>query len=157
MSAIETDLLKPELVFFDFEATDRIDFFTKLGEKLKEGGYVKDSWLGAILEREKNSPPGLECTSISVALPHVDPQHLNKPYIAIIKPKNPIEFDGMADTGLVNAQLIVNLGLLAHEEGQVAVLQAFLGIFIDDAASADIMAQTTPQGMVDTVIKYCAE
>ena len=28
MSAIETDLLKPELVFFDFEATDRIDFFT---------------------------------------------------------------------------------------------------------------------------------
>ena len=104
MSAIETDLLKPELVFFDFEATDRIDFFTKLGEKLKEGGYVKDSWLDAILEREKNYPTGLECTSISVALPHVDPQHLNKPYIAIIKPKNPIEFDGMADTGLVNAQ-----------------------------------------------------
>ena len=157
MSAIETDLLKPELVFFDFEATDRIDFFTKLGEKLKEGGYVKDSWLDAILEREKNYPTGLECTSISVALPHVDPQHLNKPYIAIIKPKNPIEFDGMADTGLVNAQLIVNLGLLAHEEGQVAVLQAFLGIFIDDAASADIMAQTTPQGKIDTVIKYCAE
>lgn len=79
MSAIETDLLKPELVFFDFEATDRIDFFTKLGEKLKEGGYVKDSWLDAILEREKNYPTGLECTSISVALPHVDPQHLNKP------------------------------------------------------------------------------
>ena len=157
MSAIETDLLKPELVFFDFEATDRIDFFTKLGEKLKEGGYVKDSWLDAILEREKNYPTGLECTSISVALPHVDPQHHNKPYMAIIKPKNPIEFDGMADTGLVNAQLIVNLGLLAHEEGQVAVLQAFLGIFIDDAASADIMAQTTPQGMIDTVIKYCAE
>ena len=72
MSAIETDLLKPELVFFDFEATDRIDFFTKLGEKLKEGGYVKDSWLDAILEREKNYPTGLECTSISVALPHVD-------------------------------------------------------------------------------------
>ena len=87
---IETDLLKPELVFFDFEATDRIDFFTKLGEKLKEGGYVKDSWLDAILEREKNYPTGLECTSISVALPHVDPQHLNKPYIAIIKPKNPM-------------------------------------------------------------------
>ena len=59
MSAIETDLLKPELVFFDFEATDRIDFFTKLGEKLKEGGYVKDSWLDAILEREKNYPTGL--------------------------------------------------------------------------------------------------
>lgn len=157
MATIDTTLLKPELVFLDFEATDRLDFFQKLGAELTKRGYVKDTWLDAILEREKNYPTGLACPAISVALPHVDPQHLNKPYIAIIKPKNPIEFDGMADTGLVNAQLIVNLGLLAHEEGQVAVLQAFLGIFIDDAASADIMAQTTPQGMVDTVIKYCAE
>ena len=86
MSAIDTSLLKPELVFFDFEADDRFDFFKKLGEKLKEGGYVKDSWLDAILEREKNYPTGLECTSISVALPHVDPENLIKPYIAIIKP-----------------------------------------------------------------------
>lgn len=155
MSAIDIDLLKPELVFFDFEATDRFDFFAKLGEKLKVDGYIKDSWMDAILEREKNYPTGLDCPGVSVALPHVDPEHLLKPYIAIIKPKNPIEFDGMADTGLVNAQLIVNLGLMAHEEGQVAVLQAFLGIFIDDAASAEIMAQTTQQGMIDTVIKYC--
>ena len=154
MPAIDTSLLKPELVFFDFEAADRLDFFKKLGKKLKEGGYVKDSWLDAILEREKNYPTGLECASISVALPHVD---LIKPYIAIIKPKEPIEFDGMADTGLVNAQLIVNLGLLAHGEGQVSVLQALLGIFIDDAASADIMSQTTPEGMIETVVKYCEE
>ena len=49
MPAIDTSLLKPELVFFDFEAADRLDFFKKLGKKLKEGGYVKDSWLDAIL------------------------------------------------------------------------------------------------------------
>ena len=29
MSAIDTSLLKPELVFFDFEADDRFDFFKK--------------------------------------------------------------------------------------------------------------------------------
>ena len=155
MAAIDTDLLKPELVFFDFDASDRFDFFNKLGEKLREGGYVKDCWLDAILEREKNYPTGLACPGASVALPHVDPENLLKPYIAIIKPKAPIEFDGMADTGLVNAELIVNLGLMAHEEGQVAVLQAFLGIFVDEASSAEIMSQTTPQGMIDTVIKYC--
>lgn len=79
MPAIDTSLLKPELVFFDFEAADRLDFFKKLGKKLKEGGYVKDSWLDAILEREKNYPTGLECASISVALPHVDPENLSSP------------------------------------------------------------------------------
>lgn len=154
---IDTSLLKPELVFFDFEADDRFDFFKKLGEKLKEGGYVKDSWLDAILEREKNYPTGLQCMYAGVALPHVDPQQLNKPYIAIIRPKEPIEFEGMAGTDCVGAQLIINLGLLTHDFDQVAVLQAFLGIFIDDAASADIMSQTTPEGMIETVVKYCEE
>ena len=34
MSQVDTSLLKPELVFFDFEAADFRDFFKKLGEKL---------------------------------------------------------------------------------------------------------------------------
>lgn len=156
MSAIDTALLMPELVFLDFEATDRLDFFRKLGDELMARGFVKDTWLDAILERERNYPTGLECVGISVALPHVDPENLIKPYIAVIKPKEPIEFDGMADTGLVNAQLIINLGIMAHEESQVAVLQAFLGIFIDEEASAEILAQDDPQGMVDALVRHCS-
>lgn len=157
MATIDTTLLKPELVFLDFEATDRLDFFQKLGAELTKRGYVKDTWLDAILEREKNYPTGLACPAISVALPHVDPQHLLKPYIAIVKPTHTIRFDGMAGSGDVDAQLIINLGVMAHDEEQVGVLQAFLGIFIDDAHSAEILAQDTPQGMVDTVIKYCEQ
>lgn len=157
MATIDTTLLKPELVFLDFEATDRLDFFQKLGAELTKRGYVKDTWLDAILEREKNYPTGLACPAISVALPHVDPQHLLKPYIAIVKPTHTIRFDGMAGSGDVDAQLIINLGVMAHAEEQVGVLQAFLGIFIDDAHSAEILAQDTPQGMVDTVIKYCEQ
>ena len=79
---IDTSLLKPELVFFDFEADDRFDFFKKLGEKLKEGSYVKDSWLDAILEREKNYPTGLECTSISARRPREPDQALHRDHQA---------------------------------------------------------------------------
>ena len=157
MATIDTTLLKPELVFLDFEAEDRLDFFKKLGQKLAEAGSVKESWLDAILEREKNYPTGLACPAISVALPHVDPEHLVKPNIAIVNPTHHILFDVMAGSGDVNAQLIINLGVMAHAEEQVGVLQAFLGIFIDDAHSAEILAQDTPQGMVDTVIKYCEQ
>ena len=45
MASIDTTLLKPELVFLDFEAEDRLDFFKKLGQTLAEAGYVKESWL----------------------------------------------------------------------------------------------------------------
>ena len=157
MAAVDIDLFKPELVFFDFEATDREDFFTKLGTELNERGYIKDTWYEAITTREANYPTGLACQAIKVAIPHTDPEHLEKPYIAIVKPKTPVVFEHMAGMGdPVPAELIVNLGLLQHAEGQVAILQALMGVFMDDAAVADIMGQTTPEGMVETMIKYCA-
>lgn len=157
MSTVDTGLFTPELVFFDFEAKDRFEFFNKMSEILVEKGYVKDTWLDAILTREKNYPTGLQFEHIAVALPHVDPENLVKPYIAVIKPKEPIVFEGMAGIGGdVPAELIVNLGLLAHAEGQVAVLQALMGVFMDEASVADITTQTTPEGMVETMRKYCA-
>ena len=157
MSAVDTDLFKPELVFFDFEAEDRADFFTKLGEELNARGYIKDTWYDAITTREQNFPTGLACQAIKVAIPHTDPEHLNKPYIAVIKPKKPIVFDAMAGLGdPVPAELIVNLGLLQHADGQVAVLQALMGVFMDDSAVADVLSQTTPESMVATMVKYCS-
>lgn len=157
MSTVDTSLFTPELVFFDFEASDRVDFFTKMSQILMDKGYVKESWLDAIMTREKNYPTGLAFEHISVALPHVDPEHLVKPYIAVIKPKEPVIFEGMAGIGGdIPAELIVNLGLLAHAEGQVAVLQALMGVFMEEETVADIRAQTTPEGMVETMKKYCA-
>ena len=74
MSTVDTGLFTPELVFFDFEAKDRFEFFNKMSEILVEKGYVKDTWLDAILTREKNYPTGLQFEHIAVALPHVDPR-----------------------------------------------------------------------------------
>lgn len=157
MGNVDIDLFKPELVFFDFEATDRFDFFKKMEASLKEMGYIKDSWYDAIVEREKNFATGLQFETIAVALPHVDPEHLIKPYIAVIKPKKPIVFEGMAGIGgEIPAELIVNLGLTEHAEGQVAVLQALMGVFLEADAVNDIMAQDTPEGMVATMRRLCA-
>lgn len=156
--AVDIDLFKTELVFFDFEAEDREDFFKKLGAELDKRGYIKDTWYDAITTREANYPTGLACQAINVAIPHTDPEHLEKPYIAIIKPKNPIVFEPMANIGdPVPAEFIVNLGLLQHAEGQVAILQALMQVFMDDAAVAEIMAQDTPESMVATMVKYCGE
>ncbi len=158
MSAVDTDLFTPDLVFFDFEASDRAEFFTKLGEELSARGYIKDTWFDAITEREKNYPTGLACQAIKVAIPHTDPEHLEKPYIAVIKPAKPVVFDAMAGMGdPVPAELIVNLGLLQHAEGQVAVLQALMGIFMDEGACAEVMAQDTPEGMVATMVRLCGK
>ena len=39
MGNVDIDLFKPELVFFDFEATDRFEFFKKM-EAVLFGGWL---------------------------------------------------------------------------------------------------------------------
>ncbi|MGI6229687.1 MAG: PTS sugar transporter subunit IIA [Tractidigestivibacter sp.] len=159
MGTLDTSLFSPDLVFFDIEATDSIDFFGKLHDRLAPKGYLKDTWLDAIRTRETNYPTGLELENISVAIPHVEPENIEKPYIAVAKPVRPVAFQPMAAMvdHPVQAQLVINLGLLAHDEDQVAVLQTLMNVFMDKAACEDILAQTTGEGMVNTIVKRCNE
>ena len=79
MRAVDLELFKPELVFFDFEAANSDELFEKLANELAPYGYIKDSWLTGIKEREETYPTGLVFETVSVALPHVDPEHLTSP------------------------------------------------------------------------------
>ena len=153
MASKDTELFSPDLVFFDWEAESTDEFFTKLGAELKKRGNINDGWYDGISTREKNYPTGLH-TEAAIAIPHTDPQFIEKPYIAVIKPKTPIVFQPMAGMGdEVPAELIINLGVL-RDGGQVAVLQNLMNIFMDKEKTADILAQTTQEGMVDAITKY---
>lgn len=159
MASLDTSLFSPELVFFDISATSSTGFFSQLREKLAPKGYIEDSWLQAIITRETNYPTGLEMDNISIAIPHVEPENIAKPYIAVVKPEKPIPFEPMAAMvdHPVQTQLIINLGLKAHDEDQVAVLQKLMNVFMDPAACEEILSQTTGEGMVDAIVKYCKE
>lgn len=156
MSAIDISLLRSDLVFFDFVAEDSDAFFEKMEHLLSKNGYIQPTWLNAIKAREAAYPTGLQFDDISVAIPHVEPVHIAKPYIAIVKPLKPIPFEPMA--GMVDhpveTQLIVNLGLVSHDEDQVAVLQAMMGIFSNSNAVKEILSRTSGEDMVKIFIKY---
>lgn len=149
-------LYTPDLVFFDFEADNYMNLFEKLSVIMLKKGYVKESWLEAIIAREREFPTGLMFDSIGVAIPHVDPQHILKPYIAIIKPKTTISFEPMANMvdHAIDTNLVVNLGLLKHSEDQVEVLQSMMAMFMSDVAVKDVQSQTTPEGMVACFRRY---
>ena len=157
MAQVDTSLFRPELVFFDFEATDEWDFFKQMQRQLQDMGYVKEGWYDAITQREKSFPTGLQFEKIGIAIPHVDPENIVKPYIAVIKPKTTIDFAPMADMvdHPVHTELIINLGLLAHAEDQVAVLQAMMGIFMDEEATADIMSRDSAEDIIEAITKRC--
>lgn len=79
------------------KAIDCEDIIQKLGRQMFESGYVKNSYISAVLDREKTSPTGLRTGSINVAIPHADPTYVNETTIAVATLKKPVAFHLMED------------------------------------------------------------
>ena len=147
-------LFSPELVFFDWECATPDEVFARLEGELASRGYIADGWLDAVRTREDAYPTGLAMPAANIAIPHTDPGFVAKPYIAVVKPAAPVTFNAMAGMGApVPAQIVVNLGI-AEPGGQVEALQALMNIFMDADVAADVLGQTTPQGMVDAIRRH---
>lgn len=157
MADQDAALFAPELTFLDVELGSKEELFDMLGECLVERGLVEPTWREAIQEREDRYPTGLGFPALDVAIPHVDPAHIRTPYIALVRPRDPIPFEGMGGIeGTVHARLVVNLGIM-RDGGQVAMLQGLMNMLMDPDRDAEVLAQTTPEALVSTFVRGLAE
>ena len=140
-------LFTPELVFFDWECATPDEVFARLEDELAPRGYTAPGWLDAVRMREDAYPTGLAMPAANIAIPHTDPGF-------VVKPAAPVTFNALAGMGApVPAQIVINLGI-AEPGGQVEALQALMNIFMDADVAADVLGQTTPQGMVDAIRRH---
>ena len=58
-------MFEKENIYLDIEAKDHTELFTKMAEIFKKKGYVKESYLDAIIERKKNILQVLNLTDIT--------------------------------------------------------------------------------------------
>ncbi len=94
-------LFSEDLIFIE-EAKDSEDIFNKIGKKLIEKGLVKDSFIDAVISREKDYPTGLDLSVIdnsikisNVAIPHTESEYCNTKKVVVVKLKNEIMFNDM--------------------------------------------------------------
>ena len=150
----KVSLFQPELIFLNFDAVNQKTLFEQLNIKLIELGYIRPGWLEAIQEREEVFPTGLAFPTISVALPHVDPEYIIKPYIAIIVPKDAIEFLSMDGEGRkVLAHYIFNLGV-CKDVSQIQVLAKLMDFFMNAEAVAVMRKMESPSELCSYLNSY---
>ncbi len=70
---MDATLFCEALTFCDCELGSSDDVFELLERHLRAGGYVADTWLDAIRERERAYPTGLACQELGVAIPQCGP------------------------------------------------------------------------------------
>jgi len=122
-------LLSSNTIFLDVPGEDYSEVFSVVSEELLYKGFVEGDFLTALIEREKKYPTGLQCEDHVIAIPHADPVHIKRPFIAVVRTIGPISFMEMTNSGVnLKTRMIFILGLKRDGE-QVKVLRAIMENF----------------------------
>lgn len=118
-----------ELIVHNLEAENYEDAIRKVGAKLYDAGFVKDTYIAATLGRELEYPTGLQLENVAIAMPHTDAVHVNRPAVCIARLKHPVTFAHMGDPDTkVEAEIMFMMAIQNPDE-QIDTLQKVLGVF----------------------------
>lgn len=144
--------LDPELILLDVEATTYEDVMKTVGSALIQEGYTKESYIDALIEREKNYPTGLNVSGFGVAIPHADAKHVNKAGIAVATLKNPVTFDEMGgmDGDKIDVKLVFMLAVVDPNH-HIDELGRIIEIIQDQEVLARLMNAADKQTIIDII------
>ena len=91
------DILKTECILGNIDAPSKEIALKIMAEKLYSLGYVKESYIQAIQDREASYPSGLPMEDVKIAIPHTDALHVNQSVICFARLPENVEFSVMGD------------------------------------------------------------
>jgi PTS system galactitol-specific IIA component len=138
-----------DLVVVPMQADNAADAIAQLGRRLTVGGFVKDSWIPAALEREKSFATGLPTPEIGVAIPHADVEHVLKEAIAVGVLDRPLDFGEMGSPDNTVPVRIVCALAVAQSELLVTLLQRLVGMFQSPGVLTQIAEARSPLEIVE--------
>ncbi|HBK6323896.1 TPA: PTS sugar transporter subunit IIA [Enterococcus faecium] len=124
--------LNEELVFRNVQAKTDSEVLAFLASEMYKKNYVKEEYIQAIQEREKEYPTGLPSTPPGIAIPHANYEMVNKTTLAIATLKDPVLFHNMEDNNEQLSIQIVIMMAIGEPHGQVEMLQKIVGIIQDE-------------------------
>ncbi len=102
-----------------------------MAEHLHSLGLVKESYVQAITDREKEFPTALYTGNINIAIPHADTVHVEKAAISVGILKEPVIFRAMDDPDKeVEVKLVIMLAL-KEAHGHIEMLQKVVSLIQD--------------------------
>jgi galactitol PTS system EIIA component len=110
--------ISEDLILVNQEVSSKEEIIRKLGELLLEHGFVKDTYIQAVLDREIVYPTGLSARVTGVAVPHTDTEHVNNSAVAVATLKDPVIFNGMG-APKTEVSVYVVMMLAIHDKTQV--------------------------------------
>lgn len=146
--------LDEKLVVTGLKATTKEEVLETLSHKLFEEGSVKEAYIKAIGEREKEYPTGLPSTPPAIAIPHANYDLVNKTSLAIATLETPVLFNNMEDKkNHIPVQIVIMMAI-GEPHGQVEMLQKIVSIIQDEAFRQKMLETTDPLKLIEMIKKF---
>lgn len=123
--------LDQKLIAFNVDAHNSDDVIRYGAELLYRNHYVNENYADAVREREKRYPTGLPGDKISVAIPHTTCGMVYKPAVAVIIPKQPIEFVQMGTRDERISCEIIFMLVIKNPDEQLTMLKKVMQVIQD--------------------------
>ena len=134
-----------ENMLVNADAASSGDIVRQLGSLLHTNGFVQDTFVQAVIDREKAYPTGLQTSILGFAIPHTDTEHVIRPGIAVATLSQPVEFQAMGDPATGVSVKIVMMLAISDPKAVVHVLRKVISILEDEAALQALTSASTRQ------------
>lgn len=121
-------MLQPDLIGLDFQETNQLNLFQSVSKILLLKGYVRETYLESLIERERQFPTGLQTRYLNIALPHTDPEVINHPFIFVVRNSQQITMLQMGDNSETPCRHFLFLGI-KDPKSQVGLLAKLMDLF----------------------------
>lgn len=125
------EMFDQELISLELKGENEVEVFQQVAKHLTELGFVNEGYLNGIITREEKFPTGLITQHVNIALPHSDPEYVEKPFVYIARLKDEVKVKQMGDSQEMKVKNLFFLGI-KDPKGQVGLLQAFMELFMKE-------------------------
>ncbi|VBB08181.1 phosphoenolpyruvate-dependent sugar phosphotransferase system eiia 2 [Lucifera butyrica] len=147
VSKIDENLIK-----IGVKASKREEVIRAMGAMLVEQGYVKESYVQALLDREKEFPTGIMAAGLGVAIPHAAAGHVNQTTAAVwvLEHSIPFQVMGGSDADVVDVNAVFMLAVTKPQE-HLLFLQKLMGLFQNEAVMLKIKNAMDPKAVAEII------
>ena len=143
-----------DLVVFGVDAKDAEDAIRQVGRHLLDKGFVKDTYIDAVAQREKEYPTGLQLKDLAVAMPHTAGVHVNTPAVCVAKLAHPVTFAHMGDPDTKREAALLFMMAIHTPDAPLHTLQKVMGVFTNETAVARFKAAADKHELYLTAMEY---
>ncbi|WP_257966073.1 PTS sugar transporter subunit IIA, partial [Lactobacillus gasseri] len=105
------NMFDKNLIDLNASVFDEQELFDLVGMRVIEKGIANLGYISGLEKRELSYPTGLKFPDIPIALPHVDPRYIKKPFIYVVRNNRPIDVKQMGDSAKMQTSNFLFLGL----------------------------------------------